>query len=1752
MTLKERRSQVAEDRFKAEIPENTPPQAPTVQASYTPWGTPQFVVVTGSEGGLRSQAGPTYRDDFEGMVVPGETVSAATLVRNSDSLKGPSGKPWDWIDTPHRVKVTWTVQCAGKQKHYDLGQEVMTHSGVWASYYPPDDEPILRFETTVDPEQCSGMPNPTFVVMAHATVVDVEDGGTGTSPADAYVVESIPGDQTRGCAPDPCASATTAFAQPQSHRGISVNSATGAFTDAFTDADQSAAGGGLNLTRFYASDNGTAGSLGPGWTFPWDAHLTTDVDGNVTLVSEAGAKYQYSKDGSAYKRPATSRSTLKQRDGGGYTLTTPSQRTFAFDTDGQLTSSKDRAGRGLEFTYEQGRLASIKDAAGRTSRVSYTGDLLTRIAMPDGRHVDYGYAEGRLKTVTGTDRKTVTYSYDAEGRLASVQDAKGHFAVRNTYDAQGRVISQLDAAGEETSFAYKGTETDTTMPDGGIWTDIHIGNILTAQYDPFGNKTYFAYDGQANITRITNPLGNKTNYNYDSRGRLTAAETASGADWKYTYDALGNISKFTDGERNATTYAYNAKNLPETTTDALAQVTKFAYTSTGRLQTVTDALGKQTRYGYNTAGDLTSVTYPNGARATQSFDGSGRLTSITDPRGNADGANPQDYTSTYTYDDADRLLTSTDAKGRTTKRTYDDAGNLASLTDADNETTTYTYDAANRLTDVKDPAGNIVKQTYDKVGRLASITDATGGKTTYTYDKAGRMVSMTTPRGNASGADPANFTWTYGYDKAGNQTTVTDPAGNTTLTTYDVENRPTRVTDPLGNIKITKYDDVGNVVGTTDARGKSTTLTYDDNYQLVSVKDRAYKTVTYTYDAVGNLTSETTPLGFKTTYGYDALGRVTDVVEPRGNITGADPAQYTWHTDYDAAGNATSQTDPLDNRTVRAYDSVNNLVELTDPRGKKTTYGYDALDRLTEVTAPDGGITSLGYDSVGNLTSRTDPNNQTTTFGYDSAGRTTRITDPLDRASTVTYDPDGNRSTVTNARGQVATSTYTAQGRLSKTTYSDGTPTVGYTYDAAGWPKTITDATGTRTVTYDAEHRPLTITSPGAANPFKYTYNNDGTIRRRTYPDGRATYFTYDADKRIIGRTTNSKKTTYAWDESGNLTSTLFPTSTARAETRTYDRAGQLASVSEESGARHYTRDANGRVVADTFTDASTTGPAKRYGYDDAGRLTRACTDAAASSCLDGTAGNTYTYDKVGNLTAAVADGKTTTNTYDAANQLIKAVTGSSITDFAHDADGNRTKDAKGTYAYDALGRVKSASIGADSFTFSYDADGNRTTAKKNNTLVRTSRWDVNRPLAQIATETDGAGALIADYRYNPLGVPDAMDRTGGTFYFQHDRQESVTSVYDAAGAEQYTYTYDEWGSTIGKASTADGQSSIFGYTGQYKDPYLTGQLDLRARDYDPETRRFTTTDPIRAGPDNPNSSPYAYANNDPANLSDPSGRCPFCVGVVIGAVIGGAIEGGIYSWQHRNDDNFSWGGLAKASGKGALYGAAAGVLMPGSGNLAARALGLSGGRALATKVTVNATVGAGFSWGLNEINCRPTDPQDLLLGAAGGGLSSLVGPAFNWLKSLRGGKPTTNPFPAIQVSPKAIVNPKTVYRGDARDPSLVFKSGFQAKAGDGNLDLRQYGWYNTPSAWVGTSYRPSLAAMFPQKAKGTTWVYEIRSPGTGINMNKALGFGYVFRAEKEVVFPGGIDPTTIVRAVRWSWGMPTKQVVENPGYVPR
>jgi RHS repeat-associated protein len=91
----------------------------------------------------------------------------------------------------------------------------------------------------------------------------------------------------------------------------------------------------------------------------------------------------------------------------------------------------------------------------------------------------------------------------------------------------------------------------------------------------------------------------------------------------------------------------------------------------------------------------------------------------------------------------------------------------------------------------------------------------------------------------------------------------------------------------------------------------------------------------------------------------------------------------------------------------------------------------------------------------------------------------------------------------------------------------------------------------------------------------------------------------------------------------------------------------------------------------------------------------------------------------------------------------------------------------------------------------------------------------------------------------------------------------------NAAGAITDTYTFDAFGNKI--ASTGTTPNSYF-YRGEQYDPDL-GLYYLRARYYNPITGRFMSRDPEESTFDPQELNKYLYANGDPVNLADPTGR---------------------------------------------------------------------------------------------------------------------------------------------------------------------------------------------------------------------------------------------------------------------------------------
>lgn len=115
------------------------------------------------------------------------------------------------------------------------------------------------------------------------------------------------------------------------------------------------------------------------------------------------------------------------------------------------------------------------------------------------------------------------------------------------------------------------------------------------------------------------------------------------------------------------------------------------------------------------------------------------------------------------------------------------------------------------------------------------------------------------------------------------------------------------------------------------------------------------------------------------------------------------------------------------------------------------------------------------------------------------------------------------------------------------------------------------------------------------------------------------------------------------------------------------------------------------------------------------------------------------------------------------------------------------------------------------------------------------------------------------------------------------------------------------------------GGSTEYLFTGQQRDDTL-GYTYLRARYYDPAIGRFISKDPFPSNASKPESiNRYVYVSNNPTNLTDPSGQCPWCP-LAIGALIGGGIELGVQLIENGGElTAVDWADVGISAGAGAM-----------------------------------------------------------------------------------------------------------------------------------------------------------------------------------------------------------------------------------------
>ncbi|WP_203935351.1 polymorphic toxin-type HINT domain-containing protein [Planosporangium mesophilum] len=1242
---------------------------------------------------------------------------------------------------------------------------------------------------------------------------------------------------------------------------------------------------------------------------------------------------QTNPDGSFIRHTYTNGANASGINGGltpaGLPLTTTDARnrvtSYAYYSNGDLGRVTKPTGLVVESTYDElGRSISKKESSD-----SFPAGVVTTFT--------YDYAS-RLKTVTEpatTDAVTgvrhqrrVTNTYDEDGNLVQVDvsDLLGGDPTRTTtmeYDSHGHQRRVVDAEGQETTYEYDlfGNKTSIVDANENRYDYAYTARNSVAEIrlrswngdpkgsgDPTPGADYlvlhsYSYDYAGRLASDTDAMGRRIEYQYYDDDLLKSSvlkklHNPDGTTRDYvietdTYDGAGNRIKQVAGNGKLTTSQAVGRNgeVVSTVTDpgGLARTTSFEYdlngnvtksTTTGKSSNVPgfDAGGSEVvSYAYGDDGLVrTRTVLGDGTSQVTSYayDQRGLLTSTTDARGTATGADPAAYTSTFSYDEAGRLVT---AIGPPVAA---ESGGGAPQTVRPTQVTG--YNAFDEAVASKDELGNVTRTGYDKLGRPVTVTEPTytppGGSpvipvTRSSYDGLGNLVETVDPLGNST---------RYGYDRL-NRMVSRDEPGTTNderavwRYTYTRTGELLSVTDPTGARVETTYDDLDRKVTLTQVERKpvadtfTTKFGYDDANNLTSMVTPGGETTVNVYDAVGELIKATDPAGVSTEMGYDFAGRNVRTVDALGRAS---------VTSHDGFGRVSSESDLAPDGTVLrsqryGYDPVGNLASSTDPLNHTTSYTYDAANQLVKQVEPvsDGRsiTTTFGYDAAGNRTRYSDGRGNSTIFGVNSLGLPESVIEPstapqpnaADRTWTVGYDAAGQAVTLAAPGGVTRQRAYDAAGRLTGETGSGAE-----------------SATAARSLGYDLAGRLTKVSTPSGTNT--YAYNDRGALLTAAGPAGSGT-FSYDQDGRLTSRADAAGTTSYTYSR-GRL-ATLTDALTSTKQTVGYDAAGQFKTVDYGAGrVRTYEYDNLGRVASDTLRNAAgQTVASVGYGYDLGNHLTRKTTAGVA-----GAGDNTYGYDFAGRLTSWTGPGGSTAYGWDDSGNRVQAGPKTA----RYDERNRLLSDGDYTYAYTARGTLASRTSSGLTERYSFDAfdrlvsgagqnytyDGLDRVASRNGTPF--SYADATDNPVSDGTET---------YARGPADDLLAVS-TGKTKRLTlADQHGDVVAALDPADASPTTPAESTTYDPFGQVTARSGDTGRIGFQGDWTDPG-TGQVDMGARWYDPGSATFVSRDSVDyTGGESILANRYTYAGGDPLDASDPDGHWPKWLKKVGNAIVSGA-----------------------------------------------------------------------------------------------------------------------------------------------------------------------------------------------------------------------------------------------------------------------
>lgn len=650
---------------------------------------------------------------------------------------------------------------------------------------------------------------------------------------------------------------------------------------------------------------------------------------------------------------------------------------FEQDTNGNITSVTDRAGRKTSYSYDsKGRMLAMTNSAGGVILCEYN---------PDGtRHLL------RSRTPDGAQR-TTTYAYDSLKRLTSVELSDGKTILR-TYNPLDLVLTLTDEDSGVTSYEYSGN------------------GLLKKMTYPAGNTIRFLYDRMNDLTNVTDHAGHSVGRRYDAMGRLESLIDRNGNKQSFVYDELNHMTNYVDAAGQSWAYERDSEGRPVAQTDPLGHIRRFEYDAASRVRSIS-LPPEEFRIAPDAMGRPETLEFPPGRTNSLSYFADGQLKRVTLPGG---------VGSEYVLDDLGRVDTIKDPNGKSWRTIRDEFGRVKSFVDPLSRTTDFFLDARERVSGAAFPGQlGTLSNSFNGKGQISRQAYSDGTTIDFGYDANGRLTSGTGLLLSYDGQDNviACNGLEIGRDSGGRMTSVTLGAGKVIQYAYDPRNLVTNITDWLGGVTTFEYDAAGRLTTIIRPNGIRTTYAYDNASRLTGIAEartQTFASIELTRDPAGYLLSakRTLPLepllsnrNVARTYdaasqiagaGYDALGR----------MIGDSSRQFEW----DLASRLKQYSDGA-TTVAFEYDAFGNLIaEIRNGSRREFVWNYALRLRSPAIIRDAGSDTTyLVHTPRGELVYSIDAGTNARRFyHFDELGNTVFLTDDAGAVTdSYAYSPYG-------------------------------------------------------------------------------------------------------------------------------------------------------------------------------------------------------------------------------------------------------------------------------------------------------------------------------------------------------------------------------------------------------------------------------------------------------------------------------------------------------------------------------------------------------------------------------------------------------------------------------------------------------------------------------------------------------------------------------------------------------------------------